>query len=242
MKKHILTLSLLTLLVSFGQVANAAYWETAERPTQANRDYRYLDGAPAVAERPTQANRDYRYVGEISGKPAVADRPTEANRNYHYLNEPVVINKPTWTGGDTYEQKRGSGYYANTCGSVDRFVDIGRGEVRDNYTGRIWQRCSFGQTWTGSSCSGGVKLYSASRAPELLAKEGYRLPTIDELRSLVEPNCNPKINPIFSGLDHTEYWSSTPSTRANNNLTIDFGTGREGMSWQDNGRAVRGVR
>jgi len=56
--------------------------------------------------------------------------------------------------------------------------------LRDNSTGLEWQRCPHGQTWTDSVCSGAAWRGSWYDASTLTAPGGFRVPTIEELRSL----------------------------------------------------------
>ena len=78
--------------------------------------------------------------------------------------------------------------------TTDTKLIAGRYQVRgdngeiiyDTTTGLEWQRCSLGQTWNGHTCTGEAKTYTwddahtaADRVP------GWRLPTIDELKTLV---------------------------------------------------------
>jgi len=87
-------------------------------------------------------------------------------------------------------------------------------EVKDLKTRLIWQRCSVGQTWTGSSCEGEATSYTWPHALAAV-KAGdslWRLPNIKELYSLVNIACyNPAINePIFPNTPNAAYWSSSP--------------------------------
>lgn len=105
-------------------------------------------------------------------------------------------------------------------------------EVTDTQTGLVWQRCTHGQTWNGSSCSGAANKLTFAQAlaksAELKA-QGWRLPSIKELFSLVTygPG-NTQLDPLvfpqtFTGqLDF--YLSSTPSiTSAANAWVVNFG-------------------
>ncbi len=73
----------------------------------------------------------------------------------------------------------------------------GGSEVKDKRTGLIWQRCSLRQTWDGSTCTGTAKSYNWQQALSQAQAlgNGYRLPNIKELQSIVEQQCyNPAIN------------------------------------------------
>ena len=66
-----------------------------------------------------------------------------------------------------------------------RYQVMGDGsEIKDTQTGLIWQRCSVGQRWTGSSCEGQQKLFTFGGAQKL-AKDGWRVPSLRELTGLV---------------------------------------------------------
>lgn len=59
-----------------------------------------------------------------------------------------------------------------------------QGIVEDTRTKLKWQRCSLGQTWTGATCAGEATKYKWNEARRV-APAGWRLPTKDELASLV---------------------------------------------------------
>ena len=89
-------------------------------------------------------------------------------------------------------------------------------EVKDNQTGLIWQRCSIGQNWNGITCVySGISAYNWAEAMynTKIAGNGWRVPNIKELRSLVEEACyEPAINEhIFpNSWPDRYYWSSSP--------------------------------
>lgn len=63
-------------------------------------------------------------------------------------------------------------------------------EVVDRVTGLIWRRCSEGQVWTGTNCSGTVRLFTWRQALDLAQSTAagglpWRLPNVKELASLV---------------------------------------------------------
>jgi hypothetical protein len=63
-----------------------------------------------------------------------------------------------------------------------RFV-VKNETVKDIESGLIWQRCSVGQTWDGSACSGKALKLSFDEAQKH-EQQGWRVPTINELKSL----------------------------------------------------------
>ncbi len=87
--------------------------------------------------------------------------------------------------------------------------------VRDLETGLEWKQCSEGQT--GTACTGpasGLSWSAALSAAQTATWAGHadwRVPNINELRSLVETGCHsPSINTtMFPGTPSSVYWSST---------------------------------
>src|SRR5262249_37829178 len=63
------------------------------------------------------------------------------------------------------------------------------GEVYDKTTDLTWQRCSIGQRWKeGAGCVGVIKQMSWDEAKGQ-AGSGWRLPSKDELTTLIAPTC-----------------------------------------------------
>ena len=56
--------------------------------------------------------------------------------------------------------------------------------IKDTTTGLYWMRCSVGQSWNGRTCIGEANRYTWEQAQQI-GHSGWRLPTIDELRTLV---------------------------------------------------------
>ena len=87
-------------------------------------------------------------------------------------------------------------------------------EVKDTQTGLIWQRCSLGQTWSGTSCTGTATTYNWTNALQTAKNmgNGWRVPNIKELDSLIEQACySPSINETyFPNTANSYYWSSSP--------------------------------
>lgn len=125
-----------------------------------------------------------------------------------------------------------------------RFRDNGDGTVTDTKTNLVWMRCSLGQQWIGTTCkSVAVEVnwndaLSAAMSHSFAGHSDWRVPTIDELETLVQcpvgrkplarPGghfvrdtdgaChgrqfnNPKINiDAFPSTPASSFWSSSPS-------------------------------
>jgi hypothetical protein len=99
--------------------------------------------------------------------------------------------------------------------SSSRFV-IGGETVYDPTTKLTWMRCSYGQIWRkGGGCDGDVKPvdWDAAMALRVPGDSAWRLPTKDELDSIVESHCKkPAIDEdVFPDTALMAYWTSTPS-------------------------------
>ena len=96
------------------------------------------------------------------------------------------------------------------------YVDQGDGTVMHTPTRLTWQRCAVGQSWTGSACSGSASTFTWGAAKlltsNLAGKADWRLPTEDELLSLVDySKSNPSINATpFPNTPSSEFWSGSP--------------------------------
>jgi hypothetical protein len=114
----------------------------------------------------------------------------------------------------------------NPTEANSRYV-IREDTVYDMKTDLTWQRCSVGQHWIdGMGCDGDARVFTFDEAQKL-ADASWRLPTKDELMSLVDQNrkdknLNPAVDVIaFPDMDMKapSYWSSTP------NWTVHLGGG-----------------
>lgn len=100
------------------------------------------------------------------------------------------------------------------------FVVHGNGTVTHTPTGLMWKRCSEGQSWDGSTCTGMASFFTwqealnhANTAPTFAGHNDWRLPNRKELASLVERRCwSPSINTVlFPQTPPFRFWSSSPS-------------------------------
>lgn len=148
-----------------------------------------------------------------------------------------------------------AGAQAQTCNvNIERSTPDSRyellnngSEVKDQTTGLVWQRCSLGQIWSGTTCTGTPSLHEW---PDALAKAkavgvGYRLPNIKELQTLVDSACYaPAINTtLFPSTPDHYYWSSSLFMRARVSVwRVDFYNGSSQIFGKQASQYVRAVR
>lgn len=96
------------------------------------------------------------------------------------------------------------------------------GTVTDSHTGLIWDRCAWGQTWNGDTCTGEAltldwhEALQASVAANAAAHAGqsdWRVPDLRELESLLDlGRFDPAIDTAaFPNAPATPHWSATPT-------------------------------
>lgn len=125
----------------------------------------------------------------------------------------------------------------SSSGEKSKYVDNGDGTVTDNVNNLMWQQAASAEyyNWYGSA---GV--YDATANPDSidacgpLALAGYsdwRLPTIDELKTLIKEDATPKIDTAFfpraADEAYMTYWSTTPlqsSTTCAWYINFNFGS------------------
>lgn len=136
---------------------------------------------------------------------------------------------------------------------TSRVVPLNDGsEVKDKVTGLIWQRCSIGQVWRNNTCTAKLEAkqltwHEALKETKALGN-GYRLPTIRELQSILEFRCHtPAINStVFPNTNAGSYWSSSPvysrDWTSGSAWYVDFThaiSSNNGISYKFYARAVR---
>ena len=90
--------------------------------------------------------------------------------------------------------------------------------IQDNHTHLLWTRCPIGMRWVTSMCVEHVYRFLYSEAVAFVkqvqaANPGWRLPTRDEIKTLVSADGKRLVdNELFSDLTDSEcyYWTSTP--------------------------------
>lgn len=94
-------------------------------------------------------------------------------------------------------------------------------EVIDNETSLIWRRCSEGQSWSGSTCTGTATGFDFDTGQKHVQNQaGWHLPNVKELNSILDRSkTNPAIdNAVFPATGLGWYWSSSV-------WLVDFQTG-----------------
>ena len=109
-------------------------------------------------------------------------------------------------------------------------------EIKDLKTGLIWERCPLGQSWSGTACTGSIGQYTWANALQTAKNKGngWRMPNIKELKSIVEDACfDPAVNLTFflNVAEESVYWSSSPNVDdATSAWAVMFNDGKS-SSW-----------
>jgi hypothetical protein len=136
-----------------------------------------------------------------------------------------------------------------------RFTLRDDGTVLDQNTGLIWKQCAEGQS--GPSCEGTAELYNwgdalqTAESSNFAGSDGWRLPNVKELQSLLEQQCNyPAINEaVFpntpSDTVAAMFWSASPYAwpyQADFAWHVSFSDNNVGSDDKSREKAVRLVR
>jgi hypothetical protein len=127
-----------------------------------------------------------------------------------------------------------------------RFV-ANSAEVTDTATQLVWARCSVGQLWSGTTCTGTATSTMNHQAAlaYAAAQSGWRLPNVKELASITDRGCyNPAIDSTaFPAAPSAVYWSSSPYVSSSGSAWyINFGDGHVSSVNRSGGGYVRLVR
>ncbi|WP_125784590.1 DUF1566 domain-containing protein [Pseudoalteromonas rubra] len=132
-----------------------------------------------------------------------------------------------------------------------RFTINSNGTVIDIQTGLMWMRCSLGQIWDGTTCTGDAATYTWQEALVIANGNSFAdftdwyLPNVKELNSIVETACyNSAINQtVFPNTPSSNYWSNSPKV---NNYGyawyVSFNYGGDNAYYKHYGLHVRLVR
>ena len=120
------------------------------------------------------------------------------------------------------------------CIDPDRF-QLADDEATDRKTGLVWKRCSVGLEWLDrDGCRGAIRGLTLAEARDLSrTNAGWRLPSADELLTLVARDCGePAIEaatfpdvPLDPGGERSIYWTATDAGMLNMTVTVDFRDG-----------------
>lgn len=128
------------------------------------------------------------------------------------------------------------------------YTDNGDGTITDNSTGLVWQKCSIAQN-NDSTCTGTASAFQWSSASSQctglnLAGRTWRLPTVEELQTLVDyGNNNPAIDSIFSNTPAAAFWTISEHAPSFNVFAwfVSFQHGDVSYHWKTNSFRIRCV-
>ncbi|TVR59246.1 MAG: DUF1566 domain-containing protein [Candidatus Competibacteraceae bacterium] len=137
--------------------------------------------------------------------------------------------------------------------AADGYRDNGDGTVTDLGTGLTWMRFALGQRWENGRVVGEAMKVTFDEAEihvnrlnamQYLGKRGWRLPTKDELLTLVRRNYQPTINPkAFPQCPSSYFWSASPTAaRSCDSWYVNFDHGFASVSHRSRNHHVRLVR
>ena len=115
--------------------------------------------------------------------------------------------------------------------SASRYVVKGE-VVYDKRTDLTWMRCNLGQRWgEGSGCLGEPKESNCEQA-NAARPNGWRVPSIDELKTIVAKGCkNPAVHEAIFPSTTGAYWSSTKIDSSCWRVEFDYGSEYLGNWW-----------
>jgi hypothetical protein len=118
-----------------------------------------------------------------------------------------------------------------------------KGEVAvDPAAHLIWQRCSVGQRWKDDGCVGVIRQMTWQEAKQL-EKDGWRLPSKDELLMLVSPSAEFAIDPrVFPDLEFNKLWYWTGTAGESSAWYVAFGGGSAHLGARSDRNSVRLVK
>jgi hypothetical protein len=195
--------------------------------------------------------------------PQMGDISLHGSRGeFFFLNRetPLVQQEGVTVSGGTRFGERGE--VPQKDRTIGQYIDHGDGTATDTKTGLMWKRCSEGLA--GDNCEDGkAKEYTWNDAVERFKNVEYagysdwRLPTIDELKTLVycskgkneydyckDGSEAPMINQqAFPNTEATWFWSGSPYAGYSDGAWyVYFNYGNSGNDYRDDNLAVRLVR
>jgi serine/threonine-protein kinase len=119
-----------------------------------------------------------------------------------------------------------------------RLILMGDGTVRDKETGLTWER------HRGSEPLAWEAAAAYCSALVLAEKEDWRLPTTEELLTLIEMGKTPPVDPVaFSDTRHalSTFWTAT-ERGTDQALSLNMRSGFQSVQWKDTAFDIRCVR
>lgn len=102
-------------------------------------------------------------------------------------------------------------------------------QVTESSSGLVWRRCAEGMTWSGSACTG-KPLKVTFAGAKAAAGKGWRVPTKEELLSLVDAQAKkkPRIDATaFPNTPSTPFWATRAGSDDDLNAwLVNFANGR----------------
>lgn len=163
-----------------------------------------------------------------------------------YFYDGTIINNFRWDSFSVRLVRASQSLGIGVSTPNNDFTDNKDGTVTHKRTGLVWQRCSVGQTWTGSTCSGTASTYTYDQAIALnstfAGHSDWHVPNANELASIVKYNAvNPTINTTqFPNTPSNDFWSSSPYVGDTSHAwSVAFSYGDVYGSSRDSSLAVR---
>ena len=123
--------------------------------------------------------------------------------------------------------------------STNYFIDNGDGTISESNTGLMWQKATAPGTYTWEQ----AVTYCKNLTLSARGYSDWRLPSLDELQSIVDSRYDPAIDAtFFPGTVASIYWSSTHGGCISCARYVDFNHGSEGYGYNNNNYYVRAVR
>lgn len=177
--------------------AELVYWDSIKSSTDASDYAAYLEDYPRGRFAGLAKNRQQQYAPKLTVPSPAPVQQAQVQVRDKPLTQPESL-------------------------SPDEQL-LAQGQWRDPKTNLIWMRCSVGQEWTGKTCSGEGKQINWNDVKKAGGSffnylsyggvTGWRLPTIDELKTLMIKNETGYASAFIfqpkSGKFET-YWSSSP--------------------------------
>ena len=103
---------------------------------------------------------------------------------------------------------------------MSRFKVSSPGTITDSKNKLVWLRCPLGMEWSENSCAGKILGYTwreavivadEANSKKVMGRNDWRLPTIDELNTIVERRCfKPAIDlAVFPYSPESGFWTDT---------------------------------